>query len=557
MGAPAARMPGSANADRGNDVSFESPFALPPKLREQYYAGGHWRTQGLWDSFVEVAEARPGAVAFVEGERSLTFDELRRAAECLGRALLAAGLQPGDAIAVHGRHCLESAIIIAACAHAGLVPALLPHMFATEQIRAILANSGARLLVSLGEEPEIERALCAREPGALLATIVPDTSQAGPACTKWSDFLDTGTKAVVSPQARHADALALLIFSSGTTGEPKGVMHSTNTLRFAIDAYARVQSIGPDDVSLVVTAFGFVGSSVLGTYLSYVVGCRTVLQRNWNAEDALALIARHRVTHLLLMPTHAIDILESPALDATDCSSLARGVVAGIDEAHRLDARRRFCARPYPMYGMSESPAHVTGSTTDDIDDLRTTEGRALPATELRICDDDDHPLPVGVQGNILVRGPNRFLGYYRNEAMNRASLTADGFFRTGDVGVLDASGMLTFVSRSKDIVRRGGVTITPADVEAALRPHPRIADVAVVALPDPRLGERACACVVTRDGTPIELAELTRFLEARAFPRYQWPESVECFESFPRTPSLKVQKPELRRQVLGRRQPQ
>lgn len=535
-------------------MSIEYRFALLPAIRQQYYDAGHWRTEDFWHSIVRNADARP-AVAFVDGERELTFVQLRDAAECLGRAFMKAGLQPGDAIAVHGRHCLESAITIAACAYAGLVPALLPHMFSTEQIRGILEVSGARLLVTLGEDAETERALRARG-GTLVATVVADDSCAGSACTRWSDFLASGADSEVPPQLRGADELALLIFSSGTTGEPKGVMHSTNTLRFSVETYAQYQSITAGDINLVVTAFGFVGSSVLGTFLTYFIGCRTVLQRNWNAADALALVARHGVTHLLLMPSHAIDILESPELDATDCTSLGRGVIAGISEAHRLDARRRFCARPYPMYGMSESPAHVTGSTNDDIEDLRTTEGRPLPHTELQICDDEGRPLPVGAQGNILVRGPNRFLGYYRNDALNRNSLTSDGFFRTGDVGFLDAKGMLTFVSRSKDIIRRGGITITPADVEAVLRSHPRIADVAVVPVPDPRLGERACACVITRDGADIHLQELASFLEGKSFPRYQWPEFVECFTAFPRTPSLKVQKPELRRQVLERHPP-
>ncbi|HEX5648471.1 MAG TPA: class I adenylate-forming enzyme family protein [Steroidobacteraceae bacterium] len=536
-------------------MSSERSLALPAALRRQYYDAGHWRAQTLWDSFTAVMAANAGTVAFLEGDRRLTFEQVRGDAERFGRACLAVGLRPGDAVAVHGRHCLESTVAIAGCAYAGLVPALLPHMFAVEQIRAILANCGARLLVSLGEDSEITRALHAGQGAGLVRTVVPDAClQNGAHVTRWSRFVECGDDSAAGPCPRAADDLALLIFSSGTTGEPKGVMHSANTLRFAAEAYARYQGIGPADTNLVVTAFGFVGSSVLGTYLTYLCGCTTVLQRNWNAAEALALIARHRVTHLLLMPTHAIDILESPQLDATDCSSLARGVVAGISETHRLDARRRLCRRPYPMYGMSESPAHVTGSTADDIDDLLTTEGRALPGTDLEIRDEEDRPLPVGVPGNILVRGPNRFLGYYRNESMNSASLTEDGYFRTGDVGVLDAKGMLTFVSRSKDIIRRGGVTITPADIEAALRSHPRLSDVAVVALPDPRLGERACACVITRDGRDVGLEELTQFLEARAFPRYQWPEAAERFDAFPRTPSLKVQKPELRRQVLERR---
>jgi acyl-CoA synthetase (AMP-forming)/AMP-acid ligase II len=207
------------------------------------------------------------------------------------------------------------------------------------------------------------------------------------------------------------------------------------------------------------------------------------------------------------------------------------------------------------MYGMSESPAHVTGSTADDLEDLRTTEGKALPGTELLICDEEDRSVPVGTHGNILVRGPNRFLGYYRNEALNQSSLTPDGFFRTGDVGFLNEAGFMTFVTRSKDIIRRGGVTITPADIETALRGHPRIADVAVIGLPDPRLGERACACVITRDDEDMSLSDITDFLGGIAFARYLWPEAVVICQSFPRTPSLKVQKNELRRQVLARDQ--
>lgn len=540
-------------------MNVDAQFILPQEIREQYYRAGHWRSEDLWNSFAAIAAGNPHATAFVEGDRQIRFGDLRREAERFGAALQRHGLGAGQVVAVHGRHCIESTIAILGCAQAGVVVALLPHMFSTDQIRAILDNSEARVLVALGEPAEVARAREAAQGRPLAAFVVADAAGTGDvpvdrSVTTWSAFQASGDAGTASAhRPRPADELVLLMFSSGTTGEPKGVMHSSNTVRFAVETYTRYQSIDASDTSLVVTAFGFIGSSVLGTYLTFLCGCRTVLQRTWSAEEALALIEKHRVTHFLLMPTHAIDILELPALDRTDCSSVSRGVVAGIDEAHRLDARARLCARPYPMYGMSESPAHVTGSSSDDLENLRTTEGRPLPGTELRICDDEDRPLPAGTHGNILVRGPNRFLGYYRNEALNRTSLTPDGFFRTGDVGFVDDAGFLTFVSRSKDIIRRGGVTITPADVEAALRPHPRISDVAVIALPDPRLGERACACVITRDGQDMSLSEITDFLASKAFARYLWPEFVATCESFPRTPSLKVQKNELRRQVLAR----
>lgn len=535
---------------------------LSEALREQYYAQGFWRREDLWESFAAVFARWPQATAFVEGERRITFGELKEEAERFARALRAHGLTAGDVVVVHGRHCMESVVAIAGCACAGTAVALLPHMFSAEQIGAVLDNSGARALVALGEESEARRAALAGRGRELAAFVAGDWIAAAASAGElgavgWRTFMETASRAPSVREARSADDLVLLLFSSGTTGEPKGVMHSANTVRFAVETYARYQDIGPADVSLVVTAFGFVGSSILGTYLTFLCGCRSVLQRTWNADEALSLIERHRATHFLLMPTHAIDMLASARLDATDCSSVSRGVVAGIGEQQRLDAQRRLSARPYPMYGMSESPGHVTGCASDDWNDLRTTEGRVLPGAELLICDDDDRPLPAGSQGNVLVRGPNRFLGYYRNEPLNQSSLTSDGFFRTGDIGVLDRNGCFTFVSRSKDIIRRGGVTVTPAEVEAALRPHPRLADVAVIAVPDARLGEKACACVVTKDGRDIALAELTSFLEARGFARYQWPEQVALCESFPRTPSLKVQKHELRKQVLARLQGQ
>jgi len=535
---------------------IDEQFLLPRSLRERYYRDGYWCSDDLWTSFAAIAALRAEATALVDGDRLITFAELRRDAERFGHALRSRGVGAGEIVVVYGRHCLESSIAILGCAHAGAVVALLPHMFSTEQIGGILDNCSSRALVALGDSGEVVRAIQAGRARPLAAFVVADSAAAGAELeTKWSRFLTSGDALTSPRQRRGADELALLTFSSGTTGEPKGVMHSANTIRFTVETYARYQSIDASDTSLVVTAFGFIGSSVLGTYLTYLRGCRTILQRSWNAEEMLALVEKHSVTHFLLMPTHATDLLACPRLDQADCSSVPRGVVAGINEQQRLAARARLCARPYPMYGMSESPGHVTGATSDDLEHLRTTEGKPLPGTELLICDDDDHPVAAGVHGNILVRGPNRFLGYYRNDALNRASLTADGFFRTGDVGFVDAAGFMTFVTRSKDIIRRGGVTITPADIETALRPHPRISDVAVIAVPDPRLGERACACVITRDGQDISLQELTDFLEKKAFARYLWPEFVVTCDSLPRTPSLKVQKNELRKQVLARGQ--
>jgi len=523
-----------------------------PELARAYYREGHWRTEDLWTSVEAVAAGEPQAVAFVEGDRSIRFGELTELAKRFGAAARQHGLDDGDVVVIHGRNCIEAVIAVLGCAYARLVSALLPSMFSVEQIGSVLQITRSRLVVELGDETELERARAAvaAQTGTLL--VIPDGCAAAEAGRSWSELLASVSDLSQSRRTMPADDLAMLIFSSGTTGAPKGVMHSCNTARYAAERYSACHDIGPQDTCLIVLAFGFVGSSVLGILVPLLKGCRGILLRHWNVDDALKLISQHRATHIFLMPTHAIDMLASPMLNETDCSSVRRGVLAGLTEPQRIDARNRLCAKPFPMYGMSESPGHVTGSMSDDWEKLRRTEGRPLPGTEVRICDDADALLPSGTSGSILVRGPNRFLGYYRADSLTEESLTAEGFFRTGDIGFLNDEGYMTFVSRSKDIIRRGGVTIVPADIEAVLRRHPRIRDIAAIGVPDQRLGERACACVITADGKDMALDEITRFLEQQAFPRYSWPEQVVVCRDFPRTPSLKVKKNVLRERVLG-----
>jgi cyclohexanecarboxylate-CoA ligase len=523
-----------------------------PALTKAYYQKGYWRTGDLWTSVEAVVARDPQAVAFVEGGRCIRFGEMMDLARRFGAAARRHGLDDGDVVVIHGRNCIEAVVAILGCASAGLVSALLPSMFSVTQIRSVLDITDGKLILSLGEEPELERARAALATRPETTFVIPDDSTRPESARVWSQFIATGSGAEGSRRSMPADDLAMLIFSSGTTGAPKGVMHSCNTARFAAEQYSACHDIGPRDTCLIVLAFGFVGSSILGILVPLLKGCRGILLRRWSVDETLRLISEYRASHIFLMPTHAIDVLASPVLNESDCSSVLRGVLAGLTESQRVDAKNRLCTRPFPMYGMSESPGHVTGSMDDDWNHLLRTEGRALPGTELRICDDADDPVPPGTKGSILVRGPNRFLGYYRAEDLTADSLTADGYFRTGDIGVLDHDGYMTFISRSKDIIRRGGVTIIPAEIEAVLQRHPRIRDVAVIGLPDTRLGEQACVCVISRDGQDIQLDEITGFLEQRGFARYSWPEHVAVCQEFPRTPSLKVKKNELRELVLA-----
>ncbi|WP_263144946.1 class I adenylate-forming enzyme family protein [Pseudomonas sp. RIT-PI-AD] len=532
----------SLSARPGDSAASGSPAAAAEARRAAYYRQGYWRDQDLWTSIQASTAGLAGRLALIDGEQSLTFARLSSEARAFAAGLRQAGVEPGDVVLIHARNGLHSSLALLACACLGAVMAPIPPMFAAAQVSQICRSVRARLLFALGDERERAAALeGARDAGCVETCVVPDDHRPGPGLRAWSSLRASVAEAPRQP--RDADALALLVYSSGTTGAPKGVMHSANTLRYAVEQRARMHGVAAGEVSLVASQFGFVGSVVFGLLAGPLLGLTSVLMRAWNGDEAVRLIARHRIGYGLLMPTHVHDILASPLLESSDLSSFRRCAMGGLTRERRLDVRRRLCPSPLPAYGMSECLGFASCTPTDDDDLLLGCDGYPFPGTEVRIVDDAGLEVATEMAGHILVRGPSRFLGYYDAASLSAAALDGEGFFRTGDLGRLDARGGIHYVAREKDMIRRGGVSIVPGDLEAALAGHPRIEHVAVVGLPDARLGERACACVITRDGLPLTLEEVCRHLEQRGVARYTWPERVERFDSFPRSASLKVQK--------------
>jgi cyclohexanecarboxylate-CoA ligase len=226
----------------------------------------------------------------------------------------------------------------------------------------------------------------------------------------------------------------------------------------------------------------------------------------------------------------------------------------GLTPERRMAMHQAFGTPPLGDYGLSEVPGHAAHAPDDPPAKIMRTEGRPYGGTEIRIVGEDGQPLPAGEVGAVIVNGPSRFLGFLNNDDLTRASLADWGGYETGDLGMLDEDGHFIYVGRSKDIIRRGGVTIVPAEIEPVILRHPAVREVAVVPIPDDRLGERACAALIVRDGyTAPSLPELQEFLDAEGVAKYTWPESVEVFEDFPRTPSLKVVKRDVVELVLAR----
>jgi acyl-coenzyme A synthetase/AMP-(fatty) acid ligase len=517
-------------------------LALQPEA-DRYYAEGYWRAGDLWGEFAARAAADPGKTALRVGAESITYGELRQAAIALSARLAAKSIERGDVVVLLGRHAIEAAVALLACFHRGAVAAPLPPMFGAAQLSALVAQSGARALIAFGGEAEIAKCESLREELALVLALRPEDTRS---------LLVDAAPAVREPVG--ADELALVLHSSGTTSAPKGIMHSSNTLRYATEQVIERWELSSHDMHLIVCEFGFVGSLVFGYLAILLSGASGVVLPRWKAEDALALIEQHRCTSVLYMPTHGADILRAGRESTRDGSSLRVLAAPGLSPERRGAMQEIFGRPPLADYGLSEIPGHAAHGLNERAEKVVKTEGLPFRGTDVRIVDATGEALPAGTVGAIVVNGPSRFLGFLANEQLTAESLTSWGGYRTGDLGYLDEDGHLVYAGRSKDIIRRGGVTLVPAEIEAAIVRHPAVRDVAVVALPDDRLGERACAAVILEPGSDaLSLADVQEFLGAQGVSKYSWPESVEAFEEFPRTPSLKVVKAEIVKQILDR----
>jgi cyclohexanecarboxylate-CoA ligase len=521
---------------------------------------GFWRTETLDTYLDRWATARPAAPAFGDARGSLTWGELARAVERVALGLRAHGLGPGDAISVQLPNWNEFVLVALAACRLGAVLNPIPPIYRARELGFMLGLLEARALVIPGTFrgfshtamaaglraglPRLEHVFVAR--GTPAEGMQPFTTLTG---TAWEAREGRGGLAGTDP-----NAVSEVIFTSGTTGEPKGAMHTTNTALSIIHPLIRRLGFTDRDVTLMSSTLGHQTGFLYGYCLTLILGGRTVWLDVWNAAAAAALIEAERVTFTMGATPFLRDLTDTPALDRHDVSSLRVFISAGASIPRQLvrDARRRLGCAISAGWGMTENGLVTCNGLEDPEEKVITTDGVPLPGMELRVAGDDG-PVPAGVEGDLLVRGHSQFVGYYRRPAFTREAYTTDGWFRTGDRATLDGDGYLSITGRSKDLIIRGGENLSPAEIENLLYTHPGVAGVAVIAIPDARLGERACAVVIPRPGNAPTLGDLTSFLEAKGLARQKFPERLEIVAEFPMTPSGKIQKYRLREMVAAK----
>jgi len=346
------------------------------------------------------------------------------------------------------------------------------------------------------------------------------------------------------------DSIALVMYTSGTTAEPKGVLHTHNTLAAEVLSLQRVHQLTPDDRTLMPSPLTHISGVIHGILTPALLGTSAVLMDRWEPAQAATLIARERVTYMVGVPTFLQDLIAQPPEHDVRSLRLFSCGGAGVSPALIQRARERFphCVAKR-VYGSTEFPTLTTTDANDALTHGTDTEGRAIRPAEVRIAGESGASLPAGDEGEVQGCGPECFAGYL-DARLNADAFTPDGWFCTGDLGVLDAAGYLRITGRLKEIIIRKGEKISVKEVEDAIAAYPAVAEVAVIACPDPDSGERACAAVRLHAGCSIDLVSLGAFLGARGLAKQKWPEQLEVMTDFPRTESGKILRVTLREQL-------
>ncbi|MGA5197799.1 FadD3 family acyl-CoA ligase [Streptomyces exfoliatus] len=506
---------------------------------------------GTVPGLVRAAAERYGArEAVADGRTRVSYAELGERVERAAAACLATGIRAGDRVAIWAPNTLDWIVSALGAVTAGAVLVPLNTRFKGTEAADVLQRSRARLLFVTGTFLGTSYVASLRRSGAELphlerVVVLGDTAPDDPAWTTWKAFLAEGD-AVPSARVRaRADGIdpaspSDIIYTSGTTGRPKGavISHAQSLRCYAI--WSELAGLREGDRYLVVNPFFHTFGYKAGILACLMRGAVIVPQSVFTVDTVLANIAAERVTVLPGPPTLHQSLLDHPARPAHDLTSLRLVVTGAAVVPLQLVERLRTelgVGTVLTAYGLSEASGIVTMCRRDDPDEtVATTSGRPIPDTEVRLS-------PTG---EVLVRGHHVMSGYFEDERATAEAIDADGWLRTGDIGVLDAAGNLRITDRLKDMFIVGGFNAYPAEIEQLIGLHPDIADVAVIGVPDPRLGEVGKAFAVRRAGARVTADDLIAW-SRRAMANYKVPRQVEFVEELPRNASGKVVKGQLR----------
>lgn len=528
------------------------------------------------DAPAAVISERLFALAARDGARELIVDpvfgrvsygQAAEQVERLAHGLRAHGIGAGDIVILQLPNWAPFVIFHIALGAIGAVTATIPIVYRERELAAVIELTGAAALVVPAafhgfDFAAMALALKEAHPGLKQVVTVADDDGAPAGTLGYGSLIGRAWEAGAGQPSLDAlrpalDDATALGFTSGTTGALKGaifdtrVIHATNRgliERYRLDEGERIFGCSP------------LGHAVGFTHalrMTLTLGAAIVLLERWDPARALELIARERCTFMACATPFLLDLVYHPALDARGRLESVRLFLCGgasIPERLMRDARD---ALPHtftsPLWGMTECGGVTTCPFDAPEEKLFATDGLPCASMQVKVVDEEGEEVPRGSDGELLVRGPMVTRGYVNQPELTARHFLEDGFFRTGDRARMDDDGYVRITGRIKDLIIRGGVNISPVDIEGVLFSHPKVANAAVVGMPDARLGERICAYVVAQQGQTLTLAEVQRWMAAARMAKPKWPERVEIVDALPMTPSGKVQKFRLREWIAAR----
>lgn len=526
-------------------------LAQPP-AHHRDHALSDWRRETI----ATLAEARvaedPGFVAIVDGMRSMTRREWLDEARALAAALQGRGLEQGDVVAFQLPNWHEAAVINLAAAMAGLVVNPIVPIYRDAEVRQMLGDCGARAIFTCTSFRRFDFAEMAQRLLPDLPALEFAFTVRGEGGDDFASLLEEGRGRAFEPVDVDPFGVKMVLYTSGTTGRPKGVLHSHSTLEFTLRRSAAQWGIEAGDSAIMPSPVTHISGYANGLEMPLVAGTRTILMEAWNADEALELIEEYGVVGTVAATPFLVELADRaraagkrlPTMRFFACGGAAvppELIPAANDAFENL--------RAFRVFGASEVPLVTYGWPQDEAL-AATTDGEVVDY-EVRIVDEDGREVPQGSEGEILAKGPAMMLGY-ADKAQSEAAITKDGFFLTGDLGTLDASGALTITGRKKDLIIRGGENISAVEIEDVLRTHAQVRDASVVAMPHERLGEGVCAYIICESGQP-DAQSLIDHVIASGLAKQKIPERWEFVNDYPRTASGKIRKDQLRADVKAK----
>jgi 2,3-dihydroxybenzoate-AMP ligase len=527
----------------------------PDEFARRYRDENWWVQERLGELPSVWAEQRPDRVALVTDREQITYRELAERVRTVAARLDAAGLRRGDRIVVQLPNAPSFLYLVLAAFRQGVLPVFALPAHREHEISHLVMHSEARGYAIPAEYRgfdylDLARGVQAQCPGLEHLLVSGGDSQHVSLDPPYEPDRDTPAVDV------EPESVALFLLSGGTTGLPKLIPRTHADYIYNLRASAELCGFNEDTRYLVVLPIGHNFPLGCPGFLGTLdAGGTVVLAESPKPETIFPLIEATRPTVCAMVPAVAHAWLDSPLRAQHDLSSLELLQIGGAKLPSELARRilKELGCGLQQVFGMAEGLLNFT-RLDDPTDVVIETQGRPLsPADEIKIVSPDGREVPLGERGELLARGPYTLRGYYKAEKQNLGSFTADGFYRTGDVVRMHKSGNLIVEGRAKDIINRGGEKISAEELEDFILGHPAVRETAVVAMPDPVLGEAVCAFVVLHTGKTLELPDLVGFLQERRIARFKLPARLELLDELPHTNVGKVSKTALRSEIEQR----